>query len=209
MASMCDASIEIEKIYRHNSEKYDISISDADVISHDAYVSIADKYSDAPLILCGKNDKECNTFNAFSIFNSSSCIHTFSSIITDSSILFNTSNAIKMNNLYVNINNISDKINVELNKSVYNNNVKFDKYHFIKPLYDINLYFDKNNKYSSVFMQTINGNDYFNDIKNLNDYFYGCDIYNKDMQKIKTFSSTDETFNIKFTPDVNVDTYYI
>jgi len=57
-----------------------------------------------------------------------------------------------MNNLYVNTTNLTSLTNVELNKLVYDSNIILYENNFIKPLLDIDLYYDNNSMYSSAFI---------------------------------------------------------
>jgi len=52
---------------------------------------------------------------------------------------------IKLNNLNIVSNNITEETNVELYNHIYDSNIKFDNEKFIKPLLDLDLYYDTNN----------------------------------------------------------------
>ena len=99
--------------------------------------------------------------------------------------------------------------NVELFKYVYDKNIKFYENKFIKPLLDIDLYYDNSNMGSAVFLNTVLGDDYFYNIETLDNYFYGCNIYNSSMEKIKTITSNEKSFDIEIIPDVNNNVFYI
>jgi len=125
----------------------------------------------------------------------------------------NCSTYIKVNQLCANTNKLAENTNIELFNHIYDRNIKFYSDCFIKPLTDIDLYTDSEaiddvNYLPYVFSYTISGNDYFYDIKNLNNYFYGCDIYNKDMELIQTIASNNEKLVINLIPSPDSDIYY-
>ena len=116
-------------------------------------------------------------------------IYSINSSIENNNLNINCSTYIKVNQLCANINKLSENTNIELFNHIYDRNIKFYSDSFIKPLTDIDLYTDSEsvddvNYLPYVFSYTISGEDYFYDIKNLDNYFYGCDIYNKDMELI-------------------------
>ena len=183
----------------------DISVSNNTkklALSNKSYIGIADNYTDAPVILAAKDG---SIFNNFVAVDSSVALNG-----NVSNNLFNIDVSdnipIKLNNLNVVSNNITEETNVELYNHIYDSNIKFDNEKFIKPLLDLDLYYDTNN--TALLSQTLNGADYFYDIENLYGYFYGCDIYNSDMKKIQTITSIDKTLTIDLIPDVNNTVYY-
>lgn len=171
-------------------------------LTNKSYINISDNYTDAAVLLNAyKNYK----INQFSTINSSLSGY----INSSNNFEINSSTTVKSQNLYVN-NNISRETNVELYTHIYNSNIKLYSNNFIKPLVDINLYNDPTNEDAAVFLQTVNADDYFYDTNK--DIFYGCDIYNSKMEKIKTISSTTDTIDVNFVPTTNntlQDYYYI
>ena len=171
-------------------------------LSNKSYIGIADNYTDAPVILAVKDG---SIFNNFAVADSSV---TLNGNVNNNLFNIDVSDniPIKLNNLNVVSNNITKETNVELYKHIYDSNIKFDSEKFIKPLLDLDLYYDTNN--TALLTQTLNGSDYFYDIENLYGYFYGCDIYNSDMKKIQTITSIDKTITIDLIPDINNTVYY-
>lgn len=189
--------------------------------SNKSYVSIVSDYTNAPALLCSSSNFE--TLNVST--NKGNVTKRLSHYVKDDEFILSSQkvfempvqkadntlqvqNLLKLSNLYVKHNNLTQKTNVEVQGLVYNKNVKFYD-GFIKPLTDIDLYFDNYNNYTSVFMCQINADDYFYNVNKLDDYFYGCDIYNKDMEKISTLSSTESSFDLTIVPTVDNKIFYI
>ena len=198
-------------LYDNDSSVY---CNDLKKLSNRSFISIADEYTKSPLMLC--SNVSFGSMNA-SIGESIKKAYVK---FKDNKFTFNINQTrpkignfpeiqLKMNNLYINTTNLTSLTNVELNKFVYDSNIILYKNNFIKPLLDIDLYYDNNSMYSSVFVQTISAEDYFYNVDKLDDYFYGCDIYNKDMEKIDTITSTEKELVVKIVPNVNNDVYYI
>jgi hypothetical protein len=176
-----------------------------------SFVGIANNYTSAPVLLTGKNNSKLNNLIAVPIINGST--YSINSSIENNNLNINCSTDIKVNQLCANTNKLSENTNIELFNHIYDRNIKFYSDCFIKPLTDIDLYTDDEvvddvNYLPYVFSYTINGDDYFYDIKNLNNYLYGCDIYNKDMELIQTITSDNEKLVINLIPSPDSDVYY-
>lgn len=186
-------------LYNQNSD------NNEKLLSNRSFISIIDKYSTSPLLISAKT--KFNTLNV----NNNNQNKSLKTYIKNNMFILDVNDeneiSLKMSKLYMNTNKITDKTNVELKNLVYNPIIKLYDNNFIKPLSDINLFFDNN--YQSVFIQKIDANDYFYNLDNISNYFYGCDIYNKEMEKIKTISSSDTTFDVEIIPFVENNTYYI
>ncbi len=175
-----------------------------------SFVNVANNYTTAPVLLAGKNHSKLNNLIAIPTIDSS---YSINSSIENNNLNINCNTYIKVNQLCANTNKLSENTNIELFNHIYDRNIKFYSDSFIKPLTDIDLYtnsevVDDVNYLPYVFSYTINGDDYFYDIKNLNNYFYGCDIYNKDMELIQTITSNNEKLVINLIPSPDSDIYY-
>lgn len=179
----------------------DTSDFDNQHLSDKSYVSIIDDHTSSPALICSNN-------NFLSIYPNSS-IQTLNSTIQNKQFVLNTEIPLKINHLCVNDSKMTNITNVELFKYVYDKNIKFYENKFIKPLLDIDLYYDNSNMGSAVFLNTVLGDDYFYNIETLDNYFYGCNIYNSSMEKIKTITSNEKSFDIEIIPDVNNNVFYI
>ena len=180
-----------------------------------SFVGVANNYTSAPVLLAGKNNSKLNNLIAVPIINGStySIKYSINNSIENNNLNINCSTDIKVNQLCANTNKLSENTNIELFNHIYDRNIKFYSDCFIKPLTDIDLYTDDElvddvNYLPYVFSYTINGDDYFYDIKNLNNYLYGCDIYNKDMELIQTITSNNEKLVINLIPSPDSDVYY-
>ena len=176
-----------------------------------SFINVANNYTESPVLLAGKNNSKLNNLIAVPIINGST--YSINSSIKNNNLNINCSTYIKVNQLCANTNKLSENTNIELFNHVYDRNIKFYSDSFIKPLTDIDLYTDSEsvddvNYLPYVFSYTISGEDYFYDIKNLDNYFYGCDIYNKDMELIQTITSSNEKLVINLIPSPDSDIYY-
>lgn len=176
-----------------------------------SFINVANNYAKSLALLAGKNNSKLNNLIAVPIINGST--YSINSLIKNNNLNINCSTYIKVNQLCVNTNKLSENTNIELFNHIYDRNIKFYSDSFIKPLTDIDLYTDDEavddvNYLPYVFSQTINGDDYFYDIKNLDNYFYGCDIYNKNMELIQTITSNNEKLVINLIPSPDSDIYY-
>ena len=189
-----------------NDNINDISLNK---LSNKSYISIVDKYTTSTTLLSSKKDfltsiSYHNIHNAQQIKSLTNSIDTI-----NNQFIMQTDSILKTENLCVNQDKISSVTNIELSKMIYNSNIILYDNYFIKPLTDINLYYDNNNEYASIFIENIDGRDYFKNIEKLNNYFYGCDIYNKDMEKINTITSNTETLSVEIIPTIDNKIYYI
>jgi len=169
-------------------------------------LSIIDNYTAAPVILASSST---NNINVFTAFDSSVNFESLYGKINENNcfdISTSSNSTIKINSLYV-TNNISDVTNIELYNYIYNSNIKFYENNFIRPLLDLNYYFDETTG-ASIFLYDIDANDYFYNVENLSDYLYGCDIYNSKMEKIDTIISDNKTLEISLVPTIENDSYY-
>lgn len=186
----------------------DTSVDDKAKYTYRSFIGIADNYTTSPLLLCTGKDKNFINFDA--VYNSNNISLKFNNqdnllnINVDSSTIIPN---IKFSNLNIIPDNITENTNMEVKNIVYDKNIKLYSNNFIRPLLDLDLYVDKND--TAVFEYTVDGNDYFYNIKTLTNYFYGCDIYNKNMELVKTITSTNETLQVELVPSIDNDTYYI
>lgn len=176
-----------------------------------SFINVANNYTASPILLAGKNNNKLNNLIAVPIKNGST--YSINSSIENNNLNINCSTYIKVNQLCANTNKLSENTNIELFNHIYDRNIKFYSDSFIKPLTDIDLYTDSEavddvNYLPYVFSYTVSGEDYFYDIKNLDNYFYGCDIYNKDMELIQTITSSNEKLVINLIPSPDSDIYY-
>lgn len=176
-----------------------------------SFVNVVNNYTTSSVLLAGKNNIKLNNLIAEPIINGST--YSINSLIKNNNLNINCSTYIKVNQLCANTNKLSENTNIELFNHIYDRNIKFYSDSFIKPLTDIDLYIDSEavddvNYLPYVFSHTINGDDYFYDIKNLDNYFYGCDIYNKNMELIQTITSNNEKLVINLIPSPDSDIYY-
>lgn len=176
-----------------------------------SFINVANNYTASPVLLAGKNNSKLNNLIAVPIKNGST--YSINNSVENNNLNINCSTYIKVNQLCANTNKLSENTNIELFNHIYDRNIKFYSDSFIKPLTDIDLYTDGEsvddvNYLPYVFSYTISGEDYFYDIKNLDNYFYGCDIYNKDMELIQTITSSNEKLVINLIPSPDSDTYY-
>lgn len=176
-----------------------------------SFINVANNYTASPVLLAGKNNSKLNNLIAVPIKNGST--YSINNSVENNNLNINCSTYIKVNQLCANTNKLSENTNIELFNHIYDRNIKFYSDSFIKPLTDIDLYIDGEsvddvNYLPYVFSYTISGEDYFYDIKNLDNYFYGCDIYNKDMELIQTITSSNEKLVINLIPSPDSDTYY-
>lgn len=178
-------------------------------LSNRSLVSIADNYTNAPVILCSSSKNNINTFTAFDSSNDSDSISLYGKINEDNKFNIacsSTNSIIKSNSLCI-TNNITEETNVELYNYIYNTNIKLYNNDFVRPLLDLNYYFDETTM-ASIFLYDISADDYFYNVENLSDYLYGCDIYNSKMEKINTIISNSKNLEISLVPTINNDTYY-
>ena len=190
-------------LLNHYNEESISQSRNLNYLSNKSYISIINKYSTSAALLSAKNDF------LTSIAYQNSSVNKIVNKIKDNKFVIQTDNTVKMKNLCVNQNKLTQLTNVELSKLVYNSNIILYDNYFVKPLIDIDLYHDNSNEYASIFIKTINGNEYFKNIENLDNYFYGCDIYDKNMQKINTIISNTETLNVEIIPTLDNTIYYI
>lgn len=178
-------------------------------LSNRSLLSIADNYTNAPVILCTSTKNNINTFTALSSSNKLDAISLYGKINKDNKFNIacsSTNSVIKFNSLCI-TNNITDVTNVELHNYIYNANIKLYDNNFVRPLLDLNYYFDETTM-ASIFLYDISANDYFYNVENLSDYLYGCDIYNSKMEKINTITSSSKNLEINLVPTIDNDTYY-
>lgn len=174
-------------------------------LSNKSFIGIADNYSNDLVLIGAKKD---NSFNLLSapVLDMNNYIYCSN---TNDSFTINTNKYIKLNNLYINDQNITEKTNIEIYNKLYDSNIKFYDNQFIRPLTDIQILYSINTENTVLFAQEVNGSDYFYNIETLDNYFYGCDIYNENFELVNTITSKTELLNVEILPTIKNKVYYI
>jgi hypothetical protein len=187
--------------------------SSTDKFFNKSCVNILDNYTDSALILANTDNtnKEFININV-SLYNDNSSIY----VLTDKNSVMHigTKNILKLNDLYVNISNLSEDFNAELKSYVYDNNILFNDEAFISPLDNITSYINSTDnklyaagkifckKYFKNYNTDTNGNAIPYD-----GYIYGYDLYNKDFELISSNYSTSYELSINF--ELSDEIYYV
>ena len=187
--------------------------SSVDKFFNKSCVNILDNYTDSALILANTDNtnKEFININV-SLYNGNSSIY----VLTDKNSVMHigTKNILKLNDLYVNISNLSEDFNAELKSYIYDNNILFNDEAFISPLDNITSYINSTDnklyaagkifckKYFKNYNTDTNGNAIPYD-----GYIYGYDLYNKDFELISSNYSTSYELSINF--ELSDEIYYV
>ena len=190
--------------------------SSADKFFNKSSINIIDNYTDSTFIIANADTDNKNFVNFISSNYDDDSSLKFT--VYNNELHISSNNPVKLDNLYINIDDLTNNFNGELKSYIYNSNIIFDDGAFIHPLDNIMSYInqDDNQAYAAgtVYCEQYFKNFGLDDNKKaipLDDYIYGYDLYDSNFKLIKSQYSTSYRLDINFALETNIldPVYYV